>query len=124
MEEAWLFLIAACILEPIWVVCLERSDNFRRPAWAVATVIAVLSCLYLLSIAVTSIGPGVAYSILAGIGAVGAVIAGIVLYKEKMNIRKMAYISLIVVGVIGVRLTSGGMRCRSRMTGGSDGSSS
>ena len=122
MEEAWLFLMAACILEPIWVVCLERSDNLKNIGWAVATIVAVLSCLYLLSRAVISIGPGVAYSILAGIGAVGAVIAGIVLYKEMMNAKKVAFISMIVIGVIGVRLTSGGIRCRSVMTRGSDGS--
>ena len=66
--------------------------------------------------------PGVEYSILAGIGAVGAVIAGIVLYKEKMNAKKIAFISMIVLGVIGIRLTSGGIRCRSVMTRGSDGS--
>ena len=122
MEEAWLFLMAACILEPIWVVCLERSDNLKNIGWAVATIVAVLSCLYLLSRAVISIRPGVAYSILAGIGAVGAVIAGIVLYKEMMNAKKVAFISMIVIGVIGVRLTSGGIRCRSVMTRGSDGS--
>lgn len=122
MEEAWLFLMAACILEPVWVVCLERSDNLKNIGWAVATIVAVLSCLYLLSRAVISIGPGVAYSILAGIGAVGAVIAGIVLYKERMNAKKVAFISMIVIGVIGVRLTSGGIRCRSVMTRGSDGS--
>ena len=122
MEEAWLFLMAACILEPVWVVCLERSDNLKNIGWAVATIVAVLSCLYLLSRAVISIGPGVAYSILAGIGAVGAVIAGIVLYKERMNAKKIAFISMIVLGVIGVRLTSGGIRCRSVMTRGSDGS--
>ena len=122
MEEAWLFLMAACILEPIWVVCLERSDNLKNIGWAVATIVAVLSCLYLLSRAVISIGPGVAYSILAGIGAVGAVITGIVLYKERMNAKKVAFISMIVIGVIGVRLTSGRIRCRSVMTRGSDGS--
>lgn len=122
MEEAWLFLMAACILEPVWVVCLERSDNLKNIGWAVATIVAVLSCLYLLSRAVISIGPGVAYSILAGIGAVGAVIAGIVLYKERMNAKKIAFISMIILGVIGVRLTSGGIRCRSVMTRGSDGS--
>ena len=122
MEEAWLFLMAACILEPVWVVCLERSDNLKNIGWAVATIVAVLSCLYLLSRAVISIGPGVAYSILAGIGAVGAVIAGIVLYKERMNAKKVAFISMIVIGVIGVRLTSSGIRCQSVMTRGSDGS--
>ena len=35
MEEAWLFLMAACILEPVWVVCLERSDNLKNIGWVV-----------------------------------------------------------------------------------------
>ena len=109
MEMAWIYLIAACILEPIWVVCLERSDNFKKIGWCVVTIVAVLSCLYLLSLAVISIGPGVAYSILAGVGAIGTVIAGILLYKDPMNAKKVLYISLIVIGVIGVRLTSGGI---------------
>ena len=87
----------------------ERSDNFKKIGWGVVTIVAVLSCLYLLSLAVISIGPGVAYSILAGVGAIGTVIAGILLYKDPMNAKKVLYISLIVIGVIGVRLTSGGI---------------
>ena len=109
MDVAWIYLLAACILEPIWVICLERSDNFKKIGWAIVTVAAVLSCLYLLSLAVLTIGPGVAYTILAGIGAVGTVIAGVALYKDPMNAKKILYISLIIIGVIGVRLTSGGI---------------
>ena len=56
MEEAWLFLMAACILEPVWVVCLEKSDNLKNIGWGIATVVAALSYLYLLSRAVLSIG--------------------------------------------------------------------
>ncbi len=107
MDIAWIYLIAACILEPIWVVCLEKSNNFKNIGWAAVTIIAVLSCLFLLSQAIAnSIGPGVAYSILAGIGAIGTVIAGIALYKDPMNAKKVLFISLIVIGVVGVRLTS------------------
>ncbi|MBP3386329.1 MAG: multidrug efflux SMR transporter [Candidatus Methanomethylophilaceae archaeon] len=109
MDIAWIYLIAACILEPIWVICLERSDNFKKLGWGIVTLVTVLSCLYLLSLAVLSIGPGMAYSILAGIGSIGAVVAGIILYKDPMNKKKILYISLIIIGVIGVRLTSGGM---------------
>lgn len=109
MDVAWIYLLAACILEPVWVICLERSDNFKKLGWAAATIIAVLSCLYLLSLAVLTIGPGVAYTILAGIGAVGTVLAGVILYKDPMNWKKILYISLIIIGVIGVRLTSGGV---------------
>lgn len=107
MDMAWIYLIAACILEPIWVICLEKSNNFKNIGWGIVTVVAVLSCLFLLSLAVLSIGPGVAYSILAGVGAVGTVIAGVILYKDPMNAKKVLYISLIIIGVIGVRLTGG-----------------
>ena len=112
MDVAWFYLIAACILEPVWVVCLEKSDNFHDLKWGVVTIAAVLSCLYLMSLAVLSIGPGVAYSILAGIGALGTVAAGALLYKEKVTAKKALFVAVIVVGVIGVRLMSGGSRCR------------
>lgn len=110
MEIAWIYLMAACILEPVWVVLLDKSDNFKKAGWGAATIVAVLSCLFLLSLAVDNgIGPGVAYSILAGIGAVGTVAAGKLLYKDKVTGRMVLFLTLIIVGVIGIRLTSGGM---------------
>lgn len=109
MTLAWIYLIIACLLEPIWVIFLDKSNNFKNTGWAVATIIAVLSCLFMLSLAIKSIGPGVAYSILAGVGAIGTVIAASILYKSPIT-RKMAlFLALIVIGVIGIRLTSGGM---------------
>ena len=54
-----------------------------------------------------NIGPGVSYSILAGIGAAGIVLIGRVLYKEKLTVRKLLFISMIVIGIVGVRLISG-----------------
>lgn len=109
MASAWLFLAIACILEPIWVVFLDKSDNFKNKIWGMATIIAVLACLYLLSLAVDNgIGPGVAYSILAGIGAVGTVIAGKLLYDNRITGRMVLFLGLVVIGIIGIRLTSGG----------------
>lgn len=109
MEVEWIYLIAACILEPVWVVLLDRSDNFRKAGWGAATIIAVLSCLYLLSLAIDGgIGPGVAYSILAGIGAVGTVAAGKLLYKDRITAKMVLFLTLIIIGVIGIRVTSGG----------------
>ena len=52
MGLAWAYLIIACILEPIWVIFLEKSDNFKNKGWGFATIIAVLLCLYMLSLAV------------------------------------------------------------------------
>jgi quaternary ammonium compound-resistance protein SugE len=106
---AWVILLVASIIEPIWVTCLDKSENFKKKGWAIAAIILVLLCLYLLSIPSNpeNIGPGVSYSILAGIGAAGIVLIGRVLYKEKITARKLFFISMIVVGIIGVRLIAG-----------------
>ena len=98
---SWVCLIIASILEPIWVVLLEKSDNFKKKGWGIAAIVAVLCCLFMLSLAVLNIGPGVAYSILAGIGAIGTVIAGVFLYKDPINAKKIFFIIVIVIGIVG-----------------------
>jgi quaternary ammonium compound-resistance protein SugE len=106
---AWTILLVASVIEPIWVTCLDKSENFKKKGWGIAAVVLVLLCLYLLSIPSNpeNIGPGVSYSVLAGIGAAGIVVIGCVLYKEKLTARRLLFISMIVVGVVGVRLISG-----------------
>jgi len=106
---AWIILLVASVIEPIWVTCLDKSENFKRKGWGAAAVILVLLCLYLLSIPSNpeNLGPGISYSILAGIGAAGIVLIGRVMYKEKLTVRKIIFIALIVAGIVGVRLISG-----------------
>jgi len=106
---AWIILIGASIIEPIWVTCLDKSENFKKKGWGIAAVVLVLLCLYMLSIPSNpeNIGPGVSYSVLAGIGAAGIVLIGAVLYREKITARRLLFISMIIVGVVGVRLISG-----------------
>lgn len=112
---AWVILIIASIIEPIWVTCLDKSENFKKKGWAAAAIILVLLCLYLLAYCVgmrddngeAYIGPGVAYAVLAGIGAAGIVAIGRVMYREKLTPRRLAFVAMIVVGIIGVRLAGG-----------------
>lgn len=72
-------------------------------------MVLILACLYLLALAVAEIGPGISYAILAGIGAAMVVGISVVLYKEKVTPVRLLFVSMIVIGVIGVRLASGGM---------------
>ncbi|MCL2295588.1 MAG: SMR family transporter [Methanomassiliicoccaceae archaeon] len=109
MELGWVYLIAASILEPCWVITLEKSNNFRKIGWGIATIVIIMACLYLLALAVAEIGPGISYALLAGIGAVIVVGLGVVLYKEVITAKRLFFVSLIIIGIVGVRLSSGGM---------------
>ncbi len=109
MELGWLYLIAASILEPCWVITLEKADGFRNRSWGVLTVVLIMACLYLLALAVAEIGPGISYAILAGIGAAIVVGISVVFYKERITPVRLLFVSMIIIGVIGVRLASGGL---------------
>jgi quaternary ammonium compound-resistance protein SugE len=50
---------------------------------------------------------GTAYSVWTGIGAVGAFVFGIVMMGETLSVARIASVALIVIGLIGLKLTSG-----------------
>lgn len=88
---------------------MEKADGFRNRSWGVLTVVLIMACLYLLALAVAEIGPGISYAILAGIGAAIVVGISVVFYKERITPVRLLFVSMIIIGVIGVRLASGGL---------------
>lgn len=106
---AWPFLIIAGFLEPAWVYTMERSDNFRRMKWSAATVLIVAADIYLLSVAMQTIGAGLSYAIWTGIGAVITFLMGIVLYREPVKLIRCVLIAMIIIGIVGLNLTTGGV---------------
>ena len=106
---AWPFLIIAGFLEPAWVYTMERSENFRITKWDVATVLIVAVDIYLLSVAMQSIGAGLSYAIWTGIGAVITFLMGVVLYKEPVKAIRCVLIAMIIAGIVGLNLTTGGV---------------
>ena len=104
----WLFLVLAGLLEVGWAVGLKYTEGFTRPLPSVLTVVAMVVGFYLLSLSMREIPLGTAYGIWVGIGAVGAAIAGIVLFKEPVSTLRIASIVLVVAGIVGLKLSSAG----------------
>lgn len=102
----WLFLVLAGLLEVGWAVGLKYSEGFTRPLPSVLTVVAMVVGFYLLSLSMREIPLGTAYGIWVGIGAVGAAIAGMVLFKEPVSTLRIASIVLVVAGIVGLKLSS------------------
>ncbi|MDP8901972.1 MAG: multidrug efflux SMR transporter [Actinomycetota bacterium] len=105
---AWLYLIVAGIFEIGFAMGLKFSEGFSR-TWPTLLMFASggLS-FYLLSVSMKSLPVGTAYSVWTGIGAVGTVALSILLLDEPRDVFRLASILLIVVGIVGLRLTSPG----------------
>ena len=104
----WVYIVVAGLLEPCWVICLERSERFKKMSWTAATCIFLFFSLFLLSLAMQELGPGTSYAIWTGIGALGTLVAGIILFKEPVTWLRIFFILMIVVGIVGINLTASG----------------
>ena len=103
---AWVILVAAGLFEVGWAVGLKYTEGFTRLWPTLGTIFAIIISLWLLGIAMKSLPVGTAYSIWVGIGAVGTVILGIVLFNEPANAARLASVALIIAGVIGLKLAT------------------
>ena len=102
----WIILVLAGLFEVGWAIGLKYTDGFTRTLPTIATVAAMAISLWLLGIAMKSLPVGTAYAIWVGVGAVGTVILGIVLFNEPVNPMRLVSVGLIVAGLIGLKLAS------------------
>jgi multidrug transporter EmrE-like cation transporter len=115
---SWLYLCVAGILEVLGVILLKRAARRRDGSergegpcricspLLLSLIAAMAGSIYLLSLSVRTIPVGTAYAVWTGIGSVGSVAAGILLFDEAYDKRKLLYLAAIVLGMIGLRLTS------------------
>jgi len=101
---AWSILIVAGFFETGWAIGMKYSDGFTRLWPSVFTGISMLISVALLAYTLKVLPVGSAYAVWTGIGAVGTVILGIILFKEPYDFARMFFIFLIIVGIAGLRL--------------------
>lgn len=102
----WLILVIAGLLEVAWAIGLKASEGFTRIGIASVTIVAMVASMVCLGIAMKALPLGTAYAIWTGIGTIGTAILGIALFNESCSIPRVVCLSLIVIGVIGLRLVS------------------
>ncbi len=103
---AWLFLFIAGIFEVVWAMGLKYSKGFTRLVPSIITVGGMVVSFYFLSLALQALPIGTAYAIWTGIGAVGTVIFGMIFLKESRDFRRIAFLTLIVAGIVGLKFVS------------------
>jgi quaternary ammonium compound-resistance protein SugE len=103
---SWLILLVAGLLEVGWAIGLKYTHGFTRLWPTVGTVAAMVASIGLLGIAMKSLPVGTAYAVWVGVGAVGTVILGIVLFDEPANAGRVISVSLILAGIVGLKLAT------------------
>ncbi len=101
----WVFLFAAGCAEIIFAVSLKYNEGFTKMYPSIITMISGIASFYLLMLAIKTLPLGTAYAIWTGMGAVGVAILSIYLFNESTDWLRMASISLIVIGIVGLKLT-------------------
>jgi len=103
---AWVILVVAGLFEVGWAIGLKYTDGFTRLWPTLWTVLAMVISLLLLGIGMKSLPVGTAYSVWVGVGAVGTVMLGIVLFGEPVSAPRLISVALIIAGIIGLKLAT------------------
>jgi quaternary ammonium compound-resistance protein SugE len=103
-STAWVLLLVAGLLEIVWSTSMKASDGFTRHLYTGITLVAAWLSFGLLGLAMKSLPLGTAYAVWMGIGAVGAAVLGMVLFKEPATAARILCILAIVGGILGLKL--------------------
>ncbi|HLX03150.1 MAG TPA: multidrug efflux SMR transporter [Trinickia sp.] len=104
---SWILLFIAGLLEIAWASGLKASEGFTRVGWSAFTVVTALGSFWLLAMAMRELPLGTAYAVWTGIGVVGAFVLGIMVLGEAVTLARVGSAALIVVGLVGLKLSSG-----------------
>ena len=103
---AWIILFIAGLFEIGWAIGLKYSAGFTRLWPSVGTVAAMVVSVVLLGFAMKTLPVGTAYAVWTGIGAVGTVALGIVLFDEPASVLRLVSVFLIIAGMVGLKLAA------------------
>lgn len=103
---SWTLLALAGLFEIGWAIGLKYTAGFTKPLPTALTAAAMVISVVLLGMAVKSLPMGTAYAVWTGIGTVGTVILGIILFAEPVTAMRLGCIALIVTGIMGLKFAA------------------
>lgn len=104
--RSWTLLFIAGLLETAWAVGLKYTHGFTRPLASVLTGLAIAGSMILLGLAAKELPIGTAYAVWVGIGAFGAAVLGMVLFKEPVTAGRIFFLVLLLVAIMGLKATA------------------
>ncbi|SCB82429.1 DMT family transporter [Weissella bombi] len=103
---SWIYLFIAGLFEVFWATTMKLSHGFTKLNFAILTVVGMIFSFLFLAQATKHLNLSIAYPVWTGIGAVGAIIVGVFIFKDQLSAMTIFFIVLLVISIIGIKLTS------------------
>ena len=102
----WIYLVVAGIFEVFWATMMKLSDGFSQLGYTAATIVGMILSFGFLALATKHLPLSIAYPIWTGIGAVGAILVGVIFFKDQIAPITWIFIAMLIIGIIGIKVTS------------------
>jgi len=102
---AWALLILSGLLDVAWAMSVKMADGYSRLGWSILSFALLAAFIYALGKALQTLRLGTAYAVWTGIGAIGSIIAGIVIFREPVTFVRFFWIAVTLSGIFGLKLT-------------------
>jgi quaternary ammonium compound-resistance protein SugE len=106
MNKAWAMLIVAGLFEVAWATGLKYTEGFTKLLPSMFTLITLALSMFLLAKASKDLPIGTAYGVWVGVGALGAAIMGMILFREPATPMRIFFLLLLLTSIIGLKVTS------------------
>jgi Membrane transporters of cations and cationic drugs len=107
LKMTWFYLVLAGIFEVVWATTMKLSEGFSVLTYGIATAVGMIMSFVFLSLAIKQMPLSLAYPIWTGIGAVGSIIVGVILFHDQIPNITWFFIIMLIVGIIGIKMTAG-----------------
>ena len=106
-QLAWIVLVTAGLLDVGWAISMKYAEGYTRLGWSIVSLLLLAAFVYLLGRALQVLEIGVAYTVWTGIGAVGTLTMGVLLFGEALNPMKIAGTVLVLIGIAALKFAPG-----------------
>ncbi|MGY0502826.1 DMT family transporter [Nocardia sp. FBN12] len=103
---SWIVLGLAGLVEIVWSQTIKPTENFTKIGPTLLCIALGSLAVYLLSRAMQTLPVGTAYAVFTGIGAVGAIVLGVLVHKDPLSAGRVLALSMIVGGIVLARATA------------------
>lgn len=102
---SWIYLGIAVIFEIAVAISAGNAKGFTHFWWSVSTLVTGAIGTYFLSLALLTFPVGVGYAIWTSVAGVGIVLLGALFFGQRLNMKKILGIVLVIGGVVGLQLS-------------------